>query len=291
MRKNDFHKLLIGVSLLFLFLTGCGMQAAENRESADISRQQETEENVSPDVPTEVISLDTLNPEQGGSDGVAGDLDENETGSDGAAGDLDGNETESDSAAGDFNGNEIESESAVGVLDENETGMETGSDGAAGDLDGNDNETDANASGIESSELSGTVSSEYTDANYQDASVWENAETYYSNYGYRITIPDEWKEKVSIVEKESGTDFICTPAEEENYTGLLFSLQKISEEEYNEKSSGSQMITKVAEEGGEVIAAVYPTEETYDEENSFAKESYETAAKYIRGVLGSCRLE
>lgn len=279
MKKKNFRTFLIGLAFLVMALTGCGMQAAENSGNAGKSPQQETEENTASDVPAEVISLDALESEkataQTGENVVKEDSVTEESADEVDMANRDGEEPGIDDGEVKTTLSEqIGNESSASVTDETGNGI------------------GANA-GIESSEnaLSAAVSSEPADVNYMDASAWENAETYYSNYGYQITIPFEWKDKVSIVETESGTDFICTPAEEENYTGLLFTLRRMSKDEYDEKSLGPQMVTKVAEEGGEVMAAIYPREEIYDAENSFAKESYETAANYIGGVLDSYKTE
>lgn len=266
MRKKRIHDILIGFALLVFAVTGCGMQTAENGGSIS-NGQQDVEDSTASETPAEVISLDALMPEEDTMQNAA----EAAAAEESVTTDM---ADEEDSLTADMS-DEAEDSLTAELTEE--------TDDSNGTME--DSQEEAADPGLAGSE--GEINSPDSNALEKDASAWENAEIYYSNSGYQITIPYEWKETVSIVETESGTDFICTSAEEENYTGLLFTLQSMTEAEYFEKSTGSQMITKVAEEGEEVIAAVYPQEESYDKENSYAKEKYETAAKFIEGVLGS----
>ena len=256
MRKKRIHDILIGFALLVFAITGCGMQVAENGGNVSNGQQQDVEDTTTSETPAEVISLDALMQDE------------------------DTVQNAGETAA-------AEESVTTDMADEAEDSHTAELTDEAEDSNGTMEDSQEEAADPVLAGSEGEIISPDTNALEKDASAWENAETYYSNCGYQITIPFEWKETVSIVETESGTDFICTSAEEENYTGLLFTLQSMTETEYFEKSTGSQMITKVAEDGEEVMVAVYPQEESYDKENSYAKEKYETAAKFIEGVLGS----
>lgn len=122
-----------------------------------------------------------------------------------------------------------------------------------------------------------------------DANTWQDARNYVSPLGYQLLLPASLnEEKLSIVENEMETNYICIPAEEENYTGLLFTITKMSQQEYDDRMLSSETPAKmqiILQEENGLLVAVFPTEEVYDNYNSYAEESYKEMNAFVAGIL------
>lgn len=127
--------------------------------------------------------------------------------------------------------------------------------------------------------------------NPMDAETWQDARNYVSPLGYQLLLPASLNEdRLSIVENEMETNYICIPAEEENYTGLLFSITKMSQQEYDDRMLSSitpadmQILLQMEDM---LLVAIFPTEEVYDNYNSYAEDNYKDMNAFVSEMLGT----